>query len=143
MSIICNYQAQVSCVTNIFDSFNCKSSVSLFCIKIFRFDVLLTRCKKAYLLAEKCNCPKPCYNAVTEIEMIQQGEYLFYLDGSIKPKKKKEVRQTNLKVTRLQFCSKKLSTIILFGTIGYNYHKDLKKQEDFRNSLVLLGVTPL
>lgn len=47
---------------------------------------------KSLFLAKKCNCQLPCYQAVTEIEMIQQGEYLWQLDGSIDPQLKEEVK---------------------------------------------------
>ena len=43
-----------------------------------------------------CNCHKPCYNAVPEIEMIQQGDYLWELDGSIHQRTKERVAKEHL-----------------------------------------------
>ena len=47
-------------------------------------------------LADACNCKRPCYNPVTEIEMIQQGEYLWMLDGSLTPIQKQEIKHQQL-----------------------------------------------
>ena len=47
-------------------------------------------------LADECNCKLPCYNPVTEIEMIQQGEYLWMLDGSLTPIQKQGIRNQQL-----------------------------------------------
>ena len=46
--------------------------------------------------AKKCNCHLPCYNAVTEIEKIQQGKYLWHLDGSIDPESKERLKRDKL-----------------------------------------------
>ena len=48
------------------------------------------------ILDRLCPCVRPCYNPVTEIEMIQQGDYLWKLDGSLTPDSKQQITKNNL-----------------------------------------------
>ena len=43
---------------------------------------------------------KPCYYALPEFEMIQQGEYLWSLDGSLGEDKKKLITEEKLYVVK-------------------------------------------
>ena len=62
---------------------------------------------------DNCDCPKvtgflhpdiityiiqPCYYALPEFEMIQQGEFLWSLDGSLGEDKKKLITEEKLSV---------------------------------------------
>ena len=53
---------------------------------------------------------KPCYYALPEFEMIQQGEYLWSLDGSLGEDKKKLIAEEKLSV----LSSHRLGLIVSF-----------------------------
>ena len=85
---ICNYQTQIECVIPTLQHFQ-----GLLPWLVIGYESLPSSIK---YLADTCKCDRPCYIPVTEIELIQQGDYLWLSDGSINGSEKQYLESPDM-----------------------------------------------